>query len=61
MQFLVVLPAERGDRAAVLAPDGEAEVGGASGREAGGPQVEGVAALGDLQSAGRGRLMASVP
>src|SRR3954471_6807483 len=56
-----MLAAEGGDRTAVFAPDGEAEVSGASGREAGGPQVEGVTVLGDLKTAGRGRLMAGVP
>jgi hypothetical protein len=50
VEFLVVLPTEGGDRAAVVAPDGEAQVGGATGREVRGSQVEGVAVLGDLQS-----------
>ncbi len=59
MEFLVVLALEGGDRAAAAVPYDEAQVVPLACGDGRGLQVEGVAALGDLESAGRGLLGAA--
>src|SRR5690606_18637782 len=60
VQFLVVLATVVGDGPALVVPDPEAQLRRFPGAGARGVQVEGVALLGDLESAGRGGPMAGV-
>src|SRR5690606_12889671 len=60
VQFLVVLGTVVGDGPALVVPDPEAQLRQFPSAGARGVQVEGVALLGDLESAGRGGPMAGV-
>ncbi len=60
VELLLVLTLVGGDGSAVVITDDEAQVGAFARRDALRLQVEGVAALGDLESAGRLGLMPAV-